>query len=64
LQTLTDISEVLTASNIRAMIALMMEPVNISETSVNFRKATRHNTPEDSHFHTHPRENLFPFDPL
>jgi hypothetical protein len=28
------------------------------ETSVNFYQTTRHNNPEDSHLHTHRRENL------
>jgi hypothetical protein len=32
-----------------AMIALMMETVNVSEMSINFCKATRRNIPEDSH---------------
>jgi hypothetical protein len=32
-----------------AIIALMMEAVSTSETSVNFYQATWHNIPEDSH---------------
>jgi hypothetical protein len=51
---LTDVSEVLTAP----IIALMMEAVSISDTSVNFYETTRFNIPEDSHFHTRRRENL------
>jgi hypothetical protein len=41
-----------------ALIALMMEAANTSETSVNFYPTTRRNTPEDSLFHTRRRENL------
>jgi hypothetical protein len=44
----TDISEVLAASIIRAM---MMEAASISETSVNFYQTTQRNIPEDSHLH-------------
>jgi hypothetical protein len=43
---LTNISEVLTASIIRAM---MMETVSTSKTSVNFYQTTWRNIPEDSH---------------
>jgi hypothetical protein len=39
-------------------VALMMEAVSISETSVNFYETTRRNIPEDSHLHTCSRENL------
>jgi hypothetical protein len=35
-----------------------MEAVSTSETSVNFYETTRCNIPEDSHIHTHCRENL------
>jgi hypothetical protein len=45
----TDVSEVLAASIIRAMIVLMMEIVNTSETLVNFYQTTWRNNPEDSH---------------
>jgi hypothetical protein len=39
-------SQVLTASDIKALnLALMMEAVSISETSVNVYQTTRHNTP-------------------
>jgi hypothetical protein len=49
----------LAASIIRAtLIALMMEVVSTTETSVNFYQTTRRNTPEDSHFHTRRREKL------
>jgi len=51
---LTDVSEVLTASIIRAM----MEVVRTSETSVNFNETTRRYIPEDSKLHTRRRENL------
>jgi hypothetical protein len=46
-----DISEVLAASIIKAMISLMTEAANTSETSVNFYQTTRCNNPEDSHLH-------------
>jgi type IV secretory pathway TrbD component len=39
-------------------IALMMEAARTSETLVNFYQATRRYNPEDSHLHTHRRENL------
>jgi hypothetical protein len=42
---LTDVSEVLTASII---IALMMDAVSTSETTVNFYEITLYNIPEDS----------------
>jgi NADPH-dependent 7-cyano-7-deazaguanine reductase QueF len=42
---LTNVSEELTPSIIRAM----MEAANTSETSVNFYQTTRRNIPEDSH---------------
>jgi hypothetical protein len=45
---LTDVSAVLTACIIRAMIALMIEAVRTSETSVNFNVTTRRYIPEDS----------------
>jgi hypothetical protein len=67
----TDVSEALAASIIRAMrktleknlglwllIALMMEAASASVTSVNFYQTTRRNNSEDSHLHTHCRENL------
>jgi hypothetical protein len=50
---LTDISEVRTAS-----IALMMEAVRTSETSVNFNVTTRRYIPEDSKLHIRHHENL------
>jgi hypothetical protein len=48
------------ASIIRAMIiiALMMEAARTSETLINFYQTTRCYNPEDSHLHTHRRENL------
>jgi hypothetical protein len=39
-------------------IALMVEAVSTSETSVSFYLATRRNIPEDSHLHTRRREKL------
>jgi hypothetical protein len=42
----------------RDEIALMMEMVSTSETSVNFYQTTRRNIPEGSHIHTRRRENL------
>jgi hypothetical protein len=42
----TDVSEVLTASIIRA-VTLMMEAVSTSETSFNFYETTRRKIPED-----------------
>jgi hypothetical protein len=57
---LTDVSEVRTASTIRAMTmnALMMEAARTSKTSVNFNATTRRYIPEDSKLHTRRRENL------
>jgi hypothetical protein len=43
-------------------LALMMEAARTSETSVNFYQTTRCNNPEDSHLHTHRRENLKSYD--
>jgi hypothetical protein len=54
----TDVSEVLTASIIRAMIAQMMEAASTSERSVEFYETARRNIPEDSYLHTRRRENL------
>jgi hypothetical protein len=39
-------------------IALIMEAARTSETLVNFYQTTRRYNPEDSHLHTHRRENL------
>jgi hypothetical protein len=39
-------------------IALMMDAVRTSETSVNFNVTTRHYLPKDSKLHTHRRRNL------
>jgi hypothetical protein len=41
------------------LIAMMMEAVNTSETSVNYQTKWR-NTPEDSDLHTRRRENKYP----
>jgi hypothetical protein len=48
---LTDVSEVFTASIIY-LIALIIEAVSASETSVNFYQTARRNIPEDSHLHS------------
>jgi hypothetical protein len=48
-QILTDVSELLTASIIRAIAF---------ETSVNIYRITQRNIPEDSHLYTRRRENL------
>jgi hypothetical protein len=50
----SDDSEVRVAS----IIALMMETVSTSETSVNFYQTTRRKNPEVSQLHTRRRENL------
>jgi hypothetical protein len=42
----------------RQTIAPMMEAARTSETLVNFYQTTRCYNPEDSHLHTHRRENL------
>jgi hypothetical protein len=46
---LADVSEVLTASIISKLVALMMEAVSTSETSVSIYQTARCNIPEDSH---------------
>jgi hypothetical protein len=51
---LTDVLGVRTAS----IIALIMEVVRNSETSVNFNVTTQRYIPEDSKLHTRRRENL------
>jgi hypothetical protein len=45
------VSEVLAASIIRVMIALMMEAASTSETFVNYFLITWRCNPEDSHLH-------------
>jgi hypothetical protein len=50
----TNVSEVRIAS----VIALMMEAVRTSETSVNINFTTRRHIPEDSKLHTRRHENL------
>jgi hypothetical protein len=37
---------------------MAMEAASASETSVNFYQTTQRNNPENSHLHTHRRENL------
>jgi hypothetical protein len=54
---LTDVSEVRIAC-IVITIALMMDAVRTSKTSVNFNVTTRHYIPEDFNLHTRRRENL------
>jgi hypothetical protein len=48
---MTNVSELRTAS-IRAIIALMMEVLRTSETSVNFNVTTRRYIPDDSKLNT------------
>jgi hypothetical protein len=48
---LTDVSEVITTPNFKAIIALMMEAVSFCETSVSFYENTRRYVPEDSHLY-------------
>jgi hypothetical protein len=50
---LTDISEVRTAS----IIALAIEAIRNSETSVNINLTTHRYIPEDSKLHTHRRDD-------
>jgi hypothetical protein len=50
----TNVSDVLAASIIRAMMKAAMTP----ETLVNIYQTTRRYNPEDSHLCTHRRENL------
>jgi hypothetical protein len=40
------------------IIAVMIEATSTSETKVNFYQTTRCYNPEDSHLHTHRRENI------
>jgi hypothetical protein len=44
--------------NFPSIIALMMEAVRTSETSISFKVTTRRYIPEDSKPHTRRRENL------
>jgi hypothetical protein len=46
-----DVSEMLAASIIRAIIALMMEAARTSKMLVNFYQTTQHNIPEQSSSH-------------
>jgi hypothetical protein len=57
-QKLADVSEVLIASIIRAIIAVVMEAVSTSEASASFHETARRNIPEDIHLHTSRCENL------
>jgi hypothetical protein len=43
---------------VASIMALIMEAARTSETSVNFYQTTQRYNPEDSHLHTHRRENL------
>jgi hypothetical protein len=45
-------------SEVASLIALMMEAVQTSETLVNSYQSTQLYNPEDSHLHSHRRENL------
>jgi hypothetical protein len=47
-QKITDVSEVLSASIIYAIL----EVASISETFINFYQTTRHNNPKYNHLHT------------
>jgi hypothetical protein len=60
---LTDVSEVRTASITSAIIALIIEAVRTSETSVNFNVTTRRYIPEDSKLYTeqYTREELYSY---
>jgi hypothetical protein len=49
---------VLTAAFIRTTVAVMVEAVSISETSVNFCQTTWRNIPEGSHHHTRHCDDL------
>jgi hypothetical protein len=55
---LTYVSDVLTASIIRAIIVMLMEAVSTSETSTNFYQTTWYNVPEDSDLHNRRCEKL------
>jgi hypothetical protein len=48
---MTEVSEVLAASIIRAVMTLIMEAVSTSETSVNFHETTRCSISEDDHLY-------------
>jgi len=50
--------QVLTAASMKFRVALMMEAVCTSETSVNFNETTTRHIPENSKLHTRHRENL------
>jgi hypothetical protein len=43
---------------VASIIALMMDEAIYSETSVNFYQTTWRRKQEDSHLHTHRRENI------
>jgi hypothetical protein len=43
---------------IRALITLVMEAVSTSKTLVDLYQTVQHYNPEDSHLHTHRREDL------
>jgi hypothetical protein len=42
----------------KVLTASIMRAISTSEMSVNFYQTARRNIPEDSHLHTHRRENL------
>jgi hypothetical protein len=48
----------LTVSSRGLLVDLMMEAVQTSETLVNLHQSTRRYNPEDSHLHSHRRQNL------
>jgi hypothetical protein len=53
-----DVSKMRTASIMTAMITLMTQAANTSETSVNFYEPTRRATPQGCHVHTRRRYSL------
>jgi hypothetical protein len=54
----TNVSEVLTASILRAVITLIMEAIRTSETLVNLYQRTWRYNPEENQFCTHLHENV------
>jgi hypothetical protein len=49
LEKFTDVSDVFNSTQIRTIIALLMEAATTSETSVNFCQTTPRNVPEESY---------------
>jgi hypothetical protein len=63
-QKFTNISEVLAASIIIIIIALMTETARTSEMMVNFYQTTQCYNPKDSYLRTHGCENLISYEVL